>query len=280
MQSKKKVEQDVGSLKKDMQELEMTIHKSEQEKAAKEHVIHTLTEEINTQEELINKVKKEKKHLQEINQKSAEDSQSVEDKCNHLNTVKGKLEQRLDELEDALDYEKKLRSDSEKYKRKTENDLKLMHETVSELTRSRKELQQAIDRKDKEIGTLAKKVEDEQHLVIKHIKATKELQCRNEELEAEIQHERQVRSTAEKAKITMSRELSEVSDRLEEAGDATAAQIELNKKREGELARLRCDIEETSMRHASIVNNMRKKHNDAIAEMSGQIENLNKAKAR
>ncbi|KAK4297847.1 hypothetical protein Pmani_029765 [Petrolisthes manimaculis] len=280
VQSKKKVEQDVTVLKKEIQDKENSIHKSEQEKAAKEHVIHNLTDEINTQEELINKVKKEKKHLQDINQKSAEDNQSVEDKCNHLTTVKGKLEQRLDELEDALEHEKKLRSDSEKYKRKTENDLKLTQETVSELTRSRKELEAAIDRKDKEIGALAKKVEDEQHLVIKLNKSIKELQCRNEELEAEIQHERQVRSTAEKAKITMSRELSEVSDRLEEAGDATAAQIELNKKREGELARLRCDIEETNIRHASIMNNMRKKHNDSIGEMSGQIENLNKAKAR
>ena len=41
-----------------------------------------------------------------------------------------------------------------------------------------------------------------------------------------------------------SRELEELSERLEEAGGATAAQIELNKKRETEIAKLRRDIEE------------------------------------
>ena len=40
------------------------------------------------------------------------------------------------------------------------------------------------------------------------------------------------------------RELEELGERLDEAGGATAAQIELNKKREAELAKLRRDIEE------------------------------------
>ena len=40
------------------------------------------------------------------------------------------------------------------------------------------------------------------------------------------------------------RELEELGERLEEAGGATAAQIELNKKRETEIAKLRRDIEE------------------------------------
>ena len=40
------------------------------------------------------------------------------------------------------------------------------------------------------------------------------------------------------------RELEELTERLEEAGGATAAQMELNKKRENEIAKLRRDIEE------------------------------------
>ena len=37
----------------------------------------------------------------------------------------------------------------------------------------------------------------------------------------------------EKQRADLSRELEEISERLEEAGGATAAQIEMNKKREG-----------------------------------------------
>ena len=44
--------------------------------------------------------------------------------------------------------------------------------------------------------------------------------------------------------LFQARELEELGERLDEAGGATAAQIELNKKREAELAKLRRDIEE------------------------------------
>ena len=68
-----------------------------------------MNDEIAHQDELINKLNKEKKHMQEVNQKTAEDLQASEDKVNHLNKVKAKLEQTLDELEDSLEREKKLR---------------------------------------------------------------------------------------------------------------------------------------------------------------------------
>ena len=68
-----------------------------------------MNDEIAHQDELINKLNKEKKHMQEVNQKTSEDLQATEDKVNHLNKVKAKLEQTLDELEDSLEREKKLR---------------------------------------------------------------------------------------------------------------------------------------------------------------------------
>lgn len=63
-----------------------------------------------------------------------------EDKVNHLNKVKAKMEATLDELEDTLEREKKLRGDVEKAKRKMEVKLKkkkyctrLLHPTVHNL---------------------------------------------------------------------------------------------------------------------------------------------------
>merc|ERR1711970_1042856 len=53
-----------------------------------------------------------------------------------------------------------------------------------------------------------------------------------------------------------------------------------NKKREGELAKFRRDLEENNLQHEAILSSLRKKHNDAIAEMSEQIDYLNKMKAR
>nr|XP_026492088.1 myosin heavy chain, muscle isoform X35 [Vanessa tameamea] len=279
-QAKKKLEQEISGLKKDVEDLELNIQKSEQDKATKDHQIRNLNDEIAHQDELINKLNKEKKLQGESNQKTSEELQAAEDKVNHLNKVKQKLEQTLDELEDSLEREKKLRGDVEKQRRKVEGDLKLTQEAVSDLERNKKELEQTIQRKDKEISSLTAKLEDEQSLVSKVQKQIKELQARIEELEEEVESERQARAKAEKQRADLARELEELGERLEEAGGATSAQIELNKKREAELSKLRRDLEEANIQHESTLANLRKKHNDAVAEMGEQLDQLNKLKAK
>ena len=98
---------------------------------------------------------------------------SAEDRCNHFNKVKGKLEQSLDECEDALEREKKSKNDVEKTERKVVGDLKLTQEVVSDLERINSELAQGIQRKEKEVGSIAAKIEDEQTLGSKYSKQDK-----------------------------------------------------------------------------------------------------------
>ncbi|CAF4907743.1 unnamed protein product [Pieris macdunnoughi] len=279
-QGKKKLEQEISGLKKDVEDLELSVQKAEQDKATKDHQIRNLNDEIAHQDELINKLNKEKKLQGESTQKTSEELQAAEDKVNHLNKVKQKLEQTLDELEDSLEREKKLRGDVEKQRRKVEGDLKLTQEAVADLERNKKELEQTIQRKDKEISSLTAKLEDEQSLVSKLQKQIKELQGRIEELEEEVESERQARAKAEKQRADLARELEELGERLEEAGGATSAQIELNKKREAELSKLRRDLEEANIQHESTLASLRKKHNDAVAEMGEQLDQLNKLKAK
>ena len=56
--------------------------------------------------------------------------------------------------------------------------------------------------------------------------------------------------------------------------------MELNKKREAELAKLRRDLEEAAIQHESTLASLKKKHVDAVSEMSEQIEQLNKMKQK
>ncbi|XP_074602160.1 myosin heavy chain isoform X13 [Brevipalpus obovatus] len=278
--SKKKLEGEVAHLKKDIEDMELNLQKAEQDKATKDHQIRNLNDEIAHQDELINKLNKEKKHLQEATQKTSEDLQGAEDKINHLNKVKVKLEQTLDELEDSLEREKKLRADIEKNKRKIESDLKLAQEAVTDLEKNKKELELNIQRKEKEMASLSAKLEDEQSLVAKLQKQIKELQARIEELEEELEAERQARAKAEKQRADLAREIEELSERLEEAGGATSSQIELNKRREAELAKLRRDLEESNLQHEQAMSALRKKHNDGVAELTEQLDNMNKIKAK
>merc|ERR1712131_307506 len=142
---------------------------------------------------------------------------AMEDKCNHLNKVKAKLEVSLDECEDALEREKKSKGDVEKMKRKIEGDLKLTQEAVSDLERVRSELQQTLMRKEKELSSVGAKIEDEHTLGSKYTKQIKELQGRIDELDEELVIERQARAKAEKDKAAMERDLMDTRQGLDEA---------------------------------------------------------------
>lgn len=105
-------------------------------------------------------------------------------------------------------------------------------------------------------------------------------QARIEELEEELEAERAARAKVEKQRSDLARELEELSERLEEAGGATAAQLEMNKKREAEFLKLRRDLEEATLHYEATAATLRKKHADSVAEMGEQLDNLQRVKQK
>merc|ERR1712141_789133 len=269
-----------AALGAEIQALEGKLGAAESDRADKDDQIRTLKEEIDHQNDMIGKLQREKKSGQESKQKTEEDTQSIEDRCNHLARLKSKLEQSLDEAEDSLEREKKAKGDVEKIKRKVEGDLKLTKETISDLERVKQELNQSVQRKEKESAAIAAKIEDEATLGSKYSKQTKELQARLEELDEELAIERANRAKAEKSRAMLKKDLEDLGSRLEEAGANTATQVELNKKREGELARLKGELEEMNINHEGTLAALRQKHNNTMAELGEQIDGLNKNKGK
>merc|ERR1712021_49239 len=212
--------------------------------------------------------------------KSCEDLQASEDKVEHLSKIKQKLEITLDELNDSLDREKRSRADTEKTRRKVEGELKVTQETVSDLQQQKEEHESTILRKEKELTVLSSKLDEDQGHVTKLQKGIKELQARVEELEEELEAERQARAKAERQRSDLARELESLGERLNEAGGATHAQVELNKKRDNEIGKLRKDLEEAHIQHETTLIGLKKKPQDAVAEMAEQIDTLSKMKAK
>ncbi|XP_072044348.1 myosin-16-like [Amphiura filiformis] len=278
--AKRKLEQESDGFKKDIDDLELSLSKVEEEKKQKEHQITQLNEDLAAQDEAISKLSKEKHALQEENAKTVEALQAEEDKVNHLSKVKAKLESNIDELEDNLEHEKKARADVEKVKRKLEGDLKMTQETVEELEHAKRDLEEHVKKRDYEIQQLSSKLEDEQGLVAQLQKKIKELQARIEELEEELEAERQARAKAEKGRAEFARELEDLSDRLEEQGGATNVQIELNKRREAEVTKLKRELEDTHMQSEATSAALRKKHQDAVSELTENCEALNRTKSK
>uniref|UniRef100_A0A8D0HRE1 Myosin-7 n=1 Tax=Sphenodon punctatus TaxID=8508 RepID=A0A8D0HRE1_SPHPU len=277
---KRKLEDECSELKKDIDDLELTLAKVEKEKHATENKVKNLTEEMAGLDEIIAKLTKEKKALQEAHQQALDDLQAEEDKVNTLTKAKVKLEQQVDDLESSLEQEKKIRMDLERAKRKLEGDLKLTQESIMDLENDKQQLDEKLKKKDFELNSLNARIEDEQALAIQLQKKLKELQARIEELEEELEAEHTARAKVEKQRSELARELEEISERLEEAGGATSVQIELNKKREAEFQKMRRDLEEATLQHEATAATLRKKHADSVAELSEQIDNLQRVKQK
>merc|ERR1712212_589696 len=75
-------------------------------------------------------------------------------------------------------------------------------------------------------------------------------------------------------------DIEDIGSRLEEAGSNTATQVEMGKKREAELARLKGELEELNIAQEGTLAALRMKHNNTMADLGEQIDNLNGAKVK
>merc|ERR1712106_1274242 len=83
----------VSQLEGEVKTQEGVLATAEQDRADKDDQIRTLKHEIAHQGDMITKLGKEKRSVGDGRQKTEEDIQAAEDKCNHLSRVKGKLEE-------------------------------------------------------------------------------------------------------------------------------------------------------------------------------------------
>merc|ERR1711862_996692 len=93
------------------------------------------------------------------------------------------------------------------------------------------------------------------------------------ELDEELNVERGNRAKAEKSRAMLKKDIEDISSRLEDAGSNTATQVELNKKREGEL-------EELNIAQEGTLAALRMKHNNTMADLGEQIDSLNANKVK
>eukprot|EP00066_Takifugu_rubripes_P028957 XP_011618223.1 PREDICTED: myosin-7B [Takifugu rubripes] len=277
---KRQLEEEVTSLKRDVDDLEMTLAKVEKDRHGVENKVKNLSQEMTVLDETIASLNREKVALQNAHKQVLNDLQAQEDKANMLVKAKVRLEQQIDSVESSLELEKKARIDLERTKRKLEGDLKLSMDSLKDFENQKEELEDRLKKKDIELAHLQAKIEDEQSLVVQLQKRLKEFQTRIEELEEALEAERAYRTKAERQRNDMARELEELGEKLEEAGGASAAQIALNRKRDADFLKVRRELEEAGLHHEATTASLRKKHSETVAELSEQMDTLQRAKQK
>uniref|UniRef100_A0A6I8P1K0 Myosin heavy chain 7B n=1 Tax=Ornithorhynchus anatinus TaxID=9258 RepID=A0A6I8P1K0_ORNAN len=240
---KRKLEDECLELKKDIDDLELTLAKVEKEKLATE-----------------NKVRGERGAGRRPGGRSAPGS--------------ARPGPGIGGAESSLEQEKKLRLELERSRRKLEGDLKLTQESVMDLDNDKQQLDQKLKKEAPVPPPPAPCA------VPPTPSFAPRRQARAEELEEEVEAERAARAKVEKQRAEVVRELEELSERLEEAGGASAVQLELAKTREADFLRLRRDLEAAALRHEATAAAWRKKHADAAAELGEQVDSLQRVKQK
>ncbi|XP_025048576.1 myosin-6 isoform X3 [Alligator sinensis] len=292
-------EKEMQTMKEEFGRLKEALEKSEQRRKELEEKMVSLLQEkndlqlqvqaeqdnLNDAEERCDQLIKNKIQLEAKAKELTERVEDEEEMNAELTAKKRKLEDECSELKKDIDDLELSLAKVEKEKHATENKVKNLteemaglDETIAKLTKEKKALQEAhqqalddLQVEEDKVNTLSKaKVKLEQQVD----------DARIEELEEELEAERTARAKVEKLRSDLSRELEEISERLEEAGGATSVQIEMNKKREVEFQKMRRDLEEATLQHEATAATLRKKHADSVAELSEQIDNLQRVKQK
>ena len=135
-------------------------------------------------------------------------------------------------------------------------------------------------RRDKAIKEQVEKIEGYENQVKALLKKIAELNARIEELEEELENERKAKQKSERGRKDLEMELEQLTEKLEDAGGATAAQVDLGKKREAEIGRLRKEMEENSVAAEQAAAAQKSKFTALLEEANDEIESVKKSKAK
>jgi len=276
----KKQKQEMDELSAKIDEGRELASKLEAEKTSRDRQIDALNEDIASQDEAIAKVNKEKKGVEENLAERSEQLAATEDKLSKLNKEKNKVDGVLKETEFNLQKEKDSKAKVEKEKRRLDADLK---ETRDKLGSTEEDLAAAKDtivKRDKSIRELEEVREGLEGTIKQLQKKIADLLARIEELEEELEAERKAKLKSELAGKDLESQLEELNESLLVSGDATAAQVDVSKKKDVEIGRLRKEVEEATAAGEEALSSAKSKAAAALAEAQDEVEAVKKAKAK
>uniref|UniRef100_A0A4W3JPD7 Myosin heavy chain 7B n=1 Tax=Callorhinchus milii TaxID=7868 RepID=A0A4W3JPD7_CALMI len=313
-------EKEMVALKEEFQKLKEALARSEAKRKELEEKQVSLTQEKNDlclqiQAEQDNLADAEErcelliksKVLLEAKEKELSERLEDEEEMNaEITSKKRKLEDESAELKKDIDDLEISLAKVEKEKHATENkvpsEMAALDESIVKLSKEKKSLQEAHQQALDDLQA-------EEDKVNSLSKSKAKLEQQVDDLESSLEQEKKVRMDLERAKrklegdLKLSHEsvmdLENDKQQLEEklkngggegaggaeraaggAGGATAAQVQMNAKREAALVKLRRELEEATLAHEATAAALRKKHSDTTAELSEHIDNLQRVRQK
>jgi len=99
-------------------------------------------------------------------------------------------------------------------------------------------------------------------------------------LQDDLEAERELRQRIEREKADLSVQLITFSERLEEAEGGAESHLEVSRKRDSELAKMRKLLEDVHLESEETAHLLKRKHQEIVVDFNEQIELLSKAKSK
>merc|ERR1712004_587959 len=110
--------------------------------------------------------------------------------------------------------------------------------------------------------------------------AMRRLEERIRILEEDLESEQGLRRRVEREKHELQGQIIVISERLTEAEGGAESQLDINRKREAEMAKLRKLLEEVHTDSEQQIHILRKKHQEAMMELQEQITEMSRSKEK
>ena len=107
-------------------------------------------------------------------------------------------------------------------------------------------------------------------------KALREVESQKQEIQEDLDAEREARNRAEKHKRDLGEELEALKSELEDNLDMTAAMQDLRNKRELEVIQLKKMLEDDAKLHDNQLQDVRHKHSQQLEQVNEQLEQVKK----
>jgi myosin heavy chain 6/7 len=256
------------------------IAKLETEKSSQAKQIEALNAEVGSQGEAHEKLGKDKKGVEEALAATTESLQTAEDKGKKLAKEKTAVEEKLAETEGNLGKEKAAKEKLDKEKKKVEGTLRETEATLADTASDLALTKDVVVKKEKIIKENGESIEDLEKAVKALQKKCADGLKKGEELEEELEATKKAKGKVEKEKAEVAAELEALGAALEEAGGATQAQIDIAKKKDGDIAKAKAEGEAAVAEGEAAMGALKAKMNAAVAEAQEETEDVKKALAK
>jgi len=277
---KKKQKAQIDDLTAKNAEATDKIAKLETEKSSQAKQIEALNAEVAAQGDAHGKLSKDKKAVEENLASTTDALQTAEDKGKKLGKEKAAVEEKLKETEDKLAKEKSAKEKLDKEKKKVEGTLRETEATLADTASDLAIAKDTVVKKEKLIKEANENIEDLEKTIKNLQKKVAEGLARISDLEEELEAEKKAKNKVEKEKAEVAAELEALGVALEDAGGATQAQIDIAKKKDGDIAKLKGEMEAAAADADAALAAQKSKLNALVAEAQDDTEAVKKTLAK